>query len=351
MLLPRWYLLPLLLVCKLWHLVSVRYLYRSISLGSSFPYRWIQTIAGPPTLVSTRKPHMIAYSLLLALKRNSRFAMMVDELHILWQLHHIDNISINTLLVQICPNLRHVEIRAASSSDTDSLSQALAKKSLVSLRISLRDNFERTSFPIFNLMQRWPKIRLIRVEESNGPRWQKQLHDSQAMDALYCCPELREVILTSDCLRESNLTSLRIMCSAVTKLAICVFYSDTEALDALCGCLRAWSPTLESLRVALEPTTSSHRPLSEALSSLMRLRDLQLRNLYVDVGAISSLPKLIQFGFIAPRSDAIMDRLATLLACPETFTALIEIACHGMNRGGSRKLQDVCQMRNIDLKM
>lgn len=351
MLLPRWYLLPLLLVCKLWHLVSVRYLYRSISLGSSFPYRWIQTIAGPPTLASTRKPHMIAYSLLLALKRNSRFAMMVEELHILWQLHYIDNVSINTLLVQICPNLRHVDIRAANSSITDTLSMALAEKSLVSLRISLRDDFDSTSFPIFYLMQRWPKIRWIRVEGRNSPRWQKKLQDSQATETLNCCPELREVILTHECLRKSSLASLRRMCSAITKLAICVYYSDTETLDTLCGCLRAWSPTLESLSLALEPMTSSHDTLSDALSSLTNLRELHVRNFYLDVGAISSLPKLIQFGFIAPHSDTVMDHLATLLEYPDTFTALIEFAVHGVNRDVSRKLQDVCQMRNIELKI
>lgn len=33
--LPRWYLIPLLRVCRLWHAVTEKYLYRSIAVGSN----------------------------------------------------------------------------------------------------------------------------------------------------------------------------------------------------------------------------------------------------------------------------------------------------------------------------
>lgn len=52
--LPRWYLVPLLLVCKLWHAVAERFLYRSISVGSRFPgARVRQAYKIPRRLVTT----------------------------------------------------------------------------------------------------------------------------------------------------------------------------------------------------------------------------------------------------------------------------------------------------------
>lgn len=329
---PRWYLVPLLLVCKLWYIVSERYLCRSIALGARFSS-------------GLGSPENIANQLLLTLEGNPRLSMLVKELCIRWG----DSFrSADAHLVEICPNLRHVDLRGPGINPPEAqiLSKTLATKSLESLVIICTPfmGHHQPPLPIYDLMQRWPELQKIRIHTS---RLVGQAA-SQAPEAINCCAELREIELFSGpSLRKSDLTSLHIvMYNTVTTLTIGEVSTDTEALDALCGCLRAWSPTLEWFNVNLESMTS-YLPLSEALSSLIKLQMLIVRQFDLDIDAISRFPYLKYIRFpLLPSKEV---RLVYLLEDPDKFSALtcMDMELSRTSRGPNAELPDVCRRRNI----
>lgn len=241
--------------------------------------------------------------------------------------------------------------------ETDSLCKALAQKSLVTFRIDFTDNTQIMPFRIYDLMRRWPEVWKISINTAKGQRLVEHT-DSQAPEAINCCPELREIKLSSQYLRESDLTPLRMMCSVVTKLEISTVVFSTEVLDALSGCLRAWSLTLEWLDVELEwldvesesldddleESMTSYLPLSEALSSLTKLQTLIVQQFDLDIDAISSLPYLEYIGL--PDSQSMEARLVHLLEDPDKFTALTTIYHCG---DASEELEEVCRKQDIEL--
>lgn len=334
--LPRWFLLPLLRVCRLWHLVSERFLYRSISLGGSFPER-------------PRCSGSISDELLLALEGSSRLSMLVEELRIHREHHALHYKDVR--LVTICPNLRHVDLHVLRIDplEIDSLSKALAEKSLVTFNIVSMENVRNTPFPIYDLMQRWPVIRKIKINGFDRLSLVERV-DSQAPEVINRCPELRDLIIACHRIRESDLISLRMMCCVVTVLNIGSISSDTGALVALCRCLLAWSPTLEWLRVSFESMVSSCRPLSDALSSLERLKMLYICNFYVDFDVIASLPHLKRLSQNRGAGE-VMNRLAVILEDPATFTALTHILLSGIRESNGEGLRFVCRRRNITLSL
>lgn len=63
---PQWYLTPLLRVCKLWHVVSERILYRSISVGRKFTRGKTRRIGRRLEVILPREGSEIAKELLEA---------------------------------------------------------------------------------------------------------------------------------------------------------------------------------------------------------------------------------------------------------------------------------------------
>lgn len=274
--------------------------------------------------------------------------MLVQELRIYWGYRSLH--FANARLVKICPHLRHVDLqgRGIDPPEAESLSRALAQKSFVTICIVLKDYLRPPPFPILDLMQRWPGIRKISITST---RLIGQA-DLQASEAINCCPELRELSLVSQSLREGNITSLRLTCSTVTHLEIGYVPSDAEALDELCRSLHAWSPTLECLRLYFHPMTPYYPPFSVTLSSLTNLETLFILDFHLDVDAISSLPHLKHLRtHYALRTESVVDRLACLLEDSNRFVALTEISCAGEQRIGSVELRDVCHRRNIELQI
>lgn len=174
----------------------------------------------------------------------------------------------------------------------------------------------------------------------------------QTPEAINCCPELRELSLVSQSLREGNITSLRLMCSIVTHLEIGYVPSDAEALDELCRSLNAWSPTLECLRLYFHPMTPYYPPFSVTLSSLTNLETLFILDFHLDFDAISSLPHLKHLRtYYALRTESVALHLACLLEDSCRFVALTEISCVCEQGIGSVELRDVCHRRNIELQI
>lgn len=338
--LPPWYLLPLLRVCKLWYNVCERYLYQHISLGRSFPGR-------------LRSAEKIADELLLALERNSRHATLVEGLYLRCgsQVLHFRDAR----LVEVCPNLQHMALSVMRMDplECEVFAKALVDKPLVTFSISSKYILQSVSFPIYDLMQGWPGIRKIDVRVGDGDVRLVGQVDSQNPDTDICCPKLQELSFECGHLHENDFTSLRVMSNSVTNLALNTVFSDTETLDAFCGCLNTLSPNLQMLKVGLEPRTSYYHSLSEALSSLTSLKVLFISDVYLDVDAISSLPHLRRLRYSpssrSTNSELIMFRLARLLEDTDNFAALTSISFSDGHRVRREELHNVCRRRNIYL--
>lgn len=105
-----------------------------------------------------------------------------------------------------------------------------------------------------------------------------------------CCPELRNVIFKGSDPLHNELEVFRNMCRGFTRLEIEL---NNKSLDALCNCLCTWSSTLEYLSLHLYSYLKSpYQPLSDALSTLIVLRELVLIDMRMDVDAISELTRL-----------------------------------------------------------
>lgn len=366
--LPQWYLTPLLRVCKLWHVVSERFLYQSISVGRKFTRGKTRRIGGRWEVLPPREGSEIAKELLEALLANPRLPALIEELQLgvegASSFRSVGWTQTNARILHICTNLKQVKIRGFHPSQMDALTEVLKEKSLVSFCISPRDidapdlmspDFrDGVSLKLLELMQGWPKIQAINIEGFPKFRERGQLSDDLASGASNCCPELREIIFTDGFLRDGHLDGLRSACSGVTKLMVPVYRtSDSDAvLDALCGCLRAWSPTLECFRLHIWTLDLPYRPLSQVLSSLWRLEELQIHKFEVDFDAISNLPQLKRLRYTSIFADEALGRLASQLENPVKFPALRHIATYANGSGrGERRLKDLSRKRNIELQL
>lgn len=363
--LPRSYLTPLLRVCKLWNPLAEKHLYRSISVGSRFcqPHTFIDCenlvkrrarIAAIPG----RKGHEIVGDLLKTLSRDPRLAELVKEL----QLGIEDDGSIstsawtlaNSQLLVICPNVQHVDITGFCPSALPFLTIPLKRRPLVSFSIST-SNLSSATFnaeylsEIFNLMQGWPRLRSIiahgflkETKEKIAPTGSK-------------CPELETIILNAPGygLDHTSLKVFRAMCTNVKTLSVPISktqMAEEAELDVLCDCLHIWSPTLEYLRMDICSYAPSYRPLSEALSLLVGLRELQVNNSDLDFEYISHLPRLERLLCSSNFDAERMKALAALLDNPNNFPSLKCTVVRDQNQIDlDPRLKDVCLRRNIQL--
>lgn len=312
--LPQWYLVPLLQVCRMWHEVTEKYLYRSIAIGSHMHHQ-SPVIEGEiryDRVVRIQKLHRtqpkrsgqkIAENLLASLEMNTRLASLVETLWL--GLETVEYAVLfkkvvarfyrewtrtNISIIQICPNVNRLEIRGFEQTMCDSLLSVLKEKSLVSFFISPRNLSDYSISvlcwtPLFDAMQNWLNLRSITALHVAKDR--RTINASQVPN---WCPELHDVIFKgSDPLR-NKLEVFRTMCRGVTRLEIEL---NNESLDALCDCLCTWSSTLEYLSFHLYSyLRSPYLPLSDAFSTFIVLRELVLIDMRMDMDAISELPRL-----------------------------------------------------------
>lgn len=98
---PRWCLLPLLRVSKLWHAITVKYLYQTIAVGSHGPFRipanyYMHVDLSPykrddnPFRQTYRKGPNVAYDLNGALSRKSSLAALITKLQLGIEVTYLD---------------------------------------------------------------------------------------------------------------------------------------------------------------------------------------------------------------------------------------------------------------------
>lgn len=289
-------------------------------------------------------------------------------------------------ILQLCQNVEHVDIRGFEQSKLDALVDVLKEKSLVSLSLTTWDlaysipgQRNGGSFlQILGMMQKWPKLQSIRAEKflrqsTKSNRWldsqssrvvnfmdevSEPEDDPETLDALEslttpCCPDLREIVITGASLRASELRRVRGMCSGrVTKFAVSLDANqghgcDDAARDALCECLRAWSQTLEYLRMDAS-YHDPYPPFNEVISTLRRLRELQLGRMKVDFSSIYRLQLLERFACITPHSKEEVQPLVSYLEDSESFPSLECLILRFDHVVVPNKVEDLCYMRNIE---
>lgn len=107
---PRWYLLPILRVSKLWYAIGNKYLYQAIAVGSSAPFQYRHR----STKRGMRMEYEVAEDLYKMLKRNPRTASSVKKLQLGIELVDYERrlkwMQMNTGILQLCPNVVDVEI-------------------------------------------------------------------------------------------------------------------------------------------------------------------------------------------------------------------------------------------------
>lgn len=414
---PRWYLLPLLRVSKRWHAITVKYLYQTIAVGSHAPFQhppraeeavkyslasgsqsqnWIRN---GTNLFKRRKGHEIADDLYKTLSQNSSLAALITTLqlgiqfietlrfgslaHFTIGVLHPNASQVepswtqkHTLILKLCPNVVQVDICGFHPRKLGTMINVLGRKSLVYFSISARnlssgntDEGERVGLfsHILKLMQKWPKLRRIRAEDFLDASESENPVTLDASEVSECCPDLREIIITGAVLRPDMYRALRVMCSSgITKLAVSLHSHISgrigdAAADALCECLRLWSPTLEYLKVDIVDNTTHvfwdplgaddryYQPLNEAMRTLEELRELRFDKMKLDLGVISRLPRLERLAYLPHyrwRKEETQN-LFNHLEDTEKFPSLNLIVYDRVTIADG--LMEVCRMREIQL--
>lgn len=148
--LPRWYLAPLLRICKAWNGVAEKRLYQRIAIGMNFshtrrPRTGRKTHHVPKVICESRNRFsQVAKGLLATLSTHPHLATLVEELRLgIKDANHTEApewTETHARLIQMCPNLKHVDIRGFAFTKRAVLVNALGLKekshSPVSFRIS-----------------------------------------------------------------------------------------------------------------------------------------------------------------------------------------------------------------------
>lgn len=374
--LPQWYLTPLLRVSKLWCQLSERHLYQSIAVGSKFP-RHFPSLDGESfeerkellrRILETqlRQPgHITAEILVNTLAKNSRLASMVKELQLGIEDDNHDEVPEWTLtiisIIRLCPNVEQVEIRGFHYTKLDKLMAALkTKSSLVSLHISPRNLSNLgmrggTASQLFEAMQSWPKLKSITADGFLDVTRRGEPLSAEATSLTKCCPELQTLVFTGADLDATDLKALRMMCPGVTNLHIPIQggqgKNGEETLDALSDCLRAWSSTLECVRLKVREYRVAYAPFCDALSTLRNLRELHIDFMEVEINSISKLPRLSHLLCSSMGSTTQIDNLTDSLEEPDTFPSLSVVAVRlNPDVEYGQRLENNCMWRSVWLQ-
>lgn len=377
-------------------------MYRAVAVGSHAPFDFPARDGEAPYATdyryhlqasntsmwkrSPRQGHRVAEDLRRTLSKNARLAGLITKLQLginpvfrpddgspyvperdPYFEHEPEWMETNVRILQLCPNVEHVEIRGFEASELDALVNVLKKKSLISFQISsqtLCGNFvegAQSYSHIFDMMESWPKLRSIKVLSfmSYDAPDLITLESSGTPQVSPRCPDLRDIEISGAMLRVCEVARMRAMCcGGVTRLSVSYLdiYVHPGAIFALCDCLRAWSSTLEYFEIRAHcESPSSYWPLYEVMNSLTKLRELKLGfklgRMEMDAaGSIARLPRLERL-HCALRGEG-LQTLSRQLEDLKTFPSLNCILLFLEPESETEvlyELQTICGKRNIQL--
>lgn len=259
-----------------------------------------------------------------------------------------------------------MDIRGFHRAKLDAAVEELEKKSLVCFSASVQtlsgDNRERgrgSFLQILRMMQKWPKLRSIQVEDFLDFLEAVMTDIQVTLDASQfsvCCPDLQDIIITGAALRPDMYKALRVIRnSGLTKLSVSLHGRragdrGVAAVDALCECLRVWSATLKYFKVEImhHDTRVSYQPMNEAIRTLVELRELQFDNMELEFCAVTQLPRLKRLACLSyfRLSGEKVQFLSSQLEDLEKFPSLSLVV---LNFAGNRILKELFRRRNIQV--
>lgn len=195
------------------------------------------------------------------------------------------------------------------------------------------------------MMKKWSRLQRIRVEEFLDDVRSEDSLSMAAAQSSECCPELQEIIFRGTSLFDFEFRALRSTSSGVTKLSVSLYGKRVGergdvAIDGLCECLRKWTSTLEYLKLDVLVYDTASQALTEAITGLRSLRELQVAQLGLELASISQLPQLIRFGCLRRYPWA---ELESLLEDSSRFPSITLIA---LLLGGSDRFYDPDRYEN-----
>lgn len=377
---PQCYLTPLLRVCRIWNEVAEKYLYRSIAVGSKVRPPQLSRIKGESMYdyltrkallykkaYSKRDGHEFTEGLLATLTTSPRRAALVKTLQLGIQLTNGDEESpewtrTNICILQVCRNVENVEIRGFDDTKLGAMVDVLKEKSLVSFCISKRNLSYIRPCPrmkvgslsqILGIMGKWPRLQSIRVEEFLEAESSDDSLSLNAAQSSECCAELQEITFPGTSLFDFEFRALLSTSSCVTKLYVSLYGERVgergdAAIDGLCECLRKWSATLEYLKLETSKYCVASQSLTEAITGLRLLRELQVSELELALASVAQLPKLDRFGCL---SSYYWAELGSLLEDSSKFPSLTFIGLHLSGSDGFEdQIKGMCTRRKITLE-
>lgn len=355
--LPRWYLTPLLRVCKFWYALFQPHLYRSISTGGAFPTRFTAT----GVRLRSRSGRRVAVDLLATLLSNPRLAAMVRKLRLGIDKNLHDHKTekwarLNTRILQRCPNVKEVVICGFYLSDDDTMFDVLKRKSLTSFCLRSRSHNTARASRIINpqvlyaTMKCWPELRSIDVEFYWLPT-DRAPFTYETSQAYNCCPDLHEISLTRYALWEEDFRTLRAICNSVTTLNVWIpdsrsTYHGAAALGALRECLRAWTSSLECISLTVR-VGCQYPCLFTELSTLSRLEELHISCEDMEGDMLGSPQQIARKDCYRVPEDY-LDVLTNDLENPEKFPALRRFAAWFSTQ--TPRLEEAFRGRRIQLR-
>ncbi|KLO09129.1 hypothetical protein SCHPADRAFT_579147 [Schizopora paradoxa] len=252
LLIPQLRLHPLLLVCKNWHGVAERGLYRSVSIGSD---RTIKDKNGEVKLIQGRDR---CRRFCETAESNAKIAYLVRDLSLGCECIRPDESEMHVRIIRACRNVESINLRGCDATILDDLKAALAKSDLTSLVLwgtSLQDDGDFMSgesrpmlalSEILTLLPNWPRLETISVvtghprDEDEDGYAHIETSDLEGLER--ACPALRYISIRDGSTFYSR--DLAFLAHIAPNLEVVHIFIGLKCSDVLRACLGTWSSSL-----------------------------------------------------------------------------------------------------------
>lgn len=343
--LSRVVFIPLLTVSKLWHQLSERRLYQSIS-------------------VKTHGRVNALEELLRTLTSNTRLAGLVRQLRLCYGTWSFD---LQAQVISKCIGLTRLALITSNGWDFGVLTEAISNvrdlKSLVIVRGErIFDVVPRGVIPtqicsaedLPDWLMLWPDMEYIAIVDTvdhvntgiSTSHWKLGIQRSTQ------CSQLRQ-FCSNQVFSASHLRSLATITPSMTSFDIFVDTSTLENVVALSDSLRAWAPVLKdiSIRIPLTVTQCIHSLDDGLCQQLKDVKGLRVSACLIPPTSLVHFASVVQLYYtsVPPSSLKLFVTVLPVLKAVKT----LDIHVPGLSRSseGLQLLQEACKVQDVALLM
>jgi len=245
---PHSSLVPFLTVNKWWSGVAYGRLYRSISMGSRNPANKARMLRR--TLLDD--PEIAALVIELRLAQGSRLGD--------------DGFRDYITLLDLCINLKHVDIFSRKFHTLEGCRRALAQRNLISIHIrtehwvSLKDPAFCSTGCLLEMMQGWPDLEKLHISHVASSGCTLPVTHNN------CCPRLKDITISEGKFSAELLLQLPRMTQAVERLHLQTAWVHEFPASVVFPVIRTWQDSLRWLhyapktRLDIHPSDHPHLP-------------------------------------------------------------------------------------------